>query len=168
MFAGHTRQRAAERNVQGRRAPQARPRRHLRGRFDFDPAARLEEHDQFAQQRQLRRPQSQIHQRLVSLAHLLVLGDENDPSVGPRGDFAGGVTPDGEVDRLRPGMKQVERPDVYRAAGEVHSGGCAGFHFHEKLSGKWLVASDKSQGIAPWSFVLLSFVLRLLPRTSDQ
>src|SRR5260370_5467369 len=59
-------------------------------------------------------------------------GEEADAVVGLRVglDAAGSVAGDGGVDSDGAGMKEIERPDVERPAGEVHAGGSFGFNAH--------------------------------------
>ena len=50
-----------------------------------------------------------------------ILRDELDPIVRPRVNLRVGAQTDGGVERLRAVMKEIERPDVDGAAGEVDS-----------------------------------------------
>ena len=55
-----------------------------------------------------------------------VIGMDDNSGVGSCLDRRACPEVDRDVDRLRAGMKEVERPDVQRAAGEVDASGSGG------------------------------------------
>ena len=61
---------------------------------------------------------SSLH-RLVALLVLLVGEMDLDGVVAGLGDLRFGVVRDGDVDRARAGMEEVERPEVESAASEI-------------------------------------------------
>lgn len=58
--------------------------------------------------------------------------DENDAAVGAGFEQAAGQAGDGQVERERAGMKQVERPDVECAAGQVNPSGSGSVQSHRE------------------------------------
>jgi hypothetical protein len=95
---------------------------------------RLEKDYQLSHQRQPGLAAHQIRKVFKSFPNLLVVGYQNDTPVRPRLNHAGGVTADGEVNRLGSRMKKVERPDVHCAARQVYSCRRSGFDSHANLA----------------------------------
>ena len=122
------RQRRADGDVQRRGAGNARAGGGLgRGR-QRDPA-RFEEVDEERQEAQLAAiPQLAPVVRFDRDAR--VFGVDDDAGVGAGLERRAGPEADGGVDRLRAGVKQVERPDVQRAAREIDAGGRGGLDSH--------------------------------------
>ena len=116
--AGVRRQRAADGDVQRRRPGNAGAGRRFAARRQAD-AAGAEAMGQLGQQRQ-RFVVAQLIERQV---HLLVgvFRHQLDALVGPRLDPGARPEADRRVERLRAGVKEIERPDVDGAAGQIDS-----------------------------------------------
>ena len=115
------RQRPAHSDVQRRRAGDARSRGRLSARSEREVFG-AEEVCELAEKRQ-----SIAVGELVPPCDLYGLGRvdrlEHDPAVGPRNDLGVRAQADGGVERLGVFVKQIQRPDVESAAGQIDARG---------------------------------------------
>ena len=130
FIAEMRRQRAADRDVQGRRARDTGTGGGLATGRQPDTVS-AEAMNEAAEERQCV-VVSQLIERQVDRP-IGVFRQQLDPLVGPRLDPGPGAEADGGVERLSAGMKEIERPDVDGAAGQINSCGSGRRDAHDAI-----------------------------------
>ena len=111
-----------ERDRERGRAAEARAARRVGARGDAHPGE-VEVLERAVDQRRLRIG-TELLERLVALLVIFVGEVDLDGAfVAELADFGLGVERDGDVDRARAGMEQVERPEVESSAGKIGAHG---------------------------------------------
>src|SRR5262249_47700613 len=121
-------ERAADGDVERRRARDAGAHRRFRSGRQLEPF-RPEEMEQLAEQPEVVRV-AQLRPVIRFDALAGILGDEHQPPIRSRPQVAARAQADRGVERLRSFVKEVQRPDVERAAREIDARrrGCVDVH----------------------------------------